>query len=41
MLAEGRVGEVHMAVMMANSPQTTTIDSNMDPELLFTTPPSD
>jgi len=41
MLAEGRVGELHIAVMMAMSVQTTLVDSSIDPELLFTTPPSD
>jgi len=40
-LAEGSVGELHMALMTAIRPHTILVDSNMDPELLFTTPPSD
>jgi len=41
MLAEGRAGELHIALMMAIRPHTTPDDSSMDPELLFTTPPTD
>ena len=42
MLREGRAAELQIAaVMTANNPQTTLDASSIEPELLFTTPPTD
>jgi len=39
--AEGRLGGLHIAVMSVINPHTILDDSNMDPDLLLTTPPTD